>query len=90
MNIDSRYSVWLLATLNARSSFNKDPACFVDVTNLPTAPDEIRFRHPTAQGTQVVISITTNGAMSHVGSSEVDSDSLRGEGRSKQSESVLG
>ncbi|KAL4257139.1 hypothetical protein AB1N83_012001 [Pleurotus pulmonarius] len=68
------YSVWLLATLNARSSFNKDPACFVDVTNLPTVPGEIRFRHPTVEGTQVVISITTDGVTSHVERSEVDSD----------------
>ncbi|KAL4263932.1 hypothetical protein AB1N83_007853 [Pleurotus pulmonarius] len=83
------YSVWLLATLNARSSFNRDTACFVDVTSLPTVPCEIRLRHPTAEGTQVVISIATYGAMSHVESSEVDSDSPRGEGRSKQSEGVL-
>ena len=46
-------------------------------------------RHPTVEGTQVVISIATDGVTSHVESSEVDSDSLRGEGRSKQSEGVL-
>ncbi|KAG9225252.1 hypothetical protein CCMSSC00406_0007083 [Pleurotus cornucopiae] len=84
------YSVWLLATLNARSSFNKDPSCFVDVTNPPTVPGEIRFRHPTVEGTQVVISITTGGVTSRVESLEAESDSLRGDDRGKQSEVVLG
>ncbi|KAL4260071.1 hypothetical protein AB1N83_010887 [Pleurotus pulmonarius] len=53
------YTFWLLATLNARSSFNRDlPAC-VDVSNLLSA-GELRFKHPTAEGTEVVISVTTS------------------------------
>lgn len=62
----------------------------MDVTNPPTVPGEIRFRHPTVEGTQVVISITTDGVMSRVESLEGESASLRGDDGSKQREGVLG
>ncbi|KAG9225242.1 hypothetical protein CCMSSC00406_0007073 [Pleurotus cornucopiae] len=66
------YSVWLLATLNARSSFNKDLPSFVDADSLPTAPGELHFKHPTAEGTEIVISITNNGVTSRGGALEVE------------------
>ncbi|KAF4596956.1 hypothetical protein EYR40_007406 [Pleurotus pulmonarius] len=54
------YTVWLLATLNSRSTFNQDLPSFVDMSNLPTVPGEIRFKHPTIEGTEFVVSVTTN------------------------------
>ncbi|KAL4258162.1 hypothetical protein AB1N83_012364 [Pleurotus pulmonarius] len=54
------YTVWLLATLNSRSTFNQDLPSFVDMSNLPTIPGEIRFKHPTIEGTEFVVSVTTN------------------------------
>ena len=74
--MDPRYAVWLLATLNARSSFNKDLPSFIDMSRLPTAAGEMRFKHPMVEGTEIVISITSNGATSDGGSLYVGSMSI--------------
>ncbi|KAL4260068.1 hypothetical protein AB1N83_010894 [Pleurotus pulmonarius] len=66
------YAIWLLATLNARSSFNKDLPSFIDMSRLPTAAGEMRFKHPMVEGTEIVISITSNVVTGHDGSSDTD------------------
>ncbi|KAF4570899.1 hypothetical protein EYR36_001833 [Pleurotus pulmonarius] len=81
------YSIWLLATLNARSSFKKDLPSYVDVTNLPAVPGEIRFRHPTVEGTEVVISIATHAVMSQDESLE-ETGSPSGYKQGKQGEEL--
>ncbi|KAF4596914.1 hypothetical protein EYR38_008305 [Pleurotus pulmonarius] len=82
------YAIWLLATLNARASFNAGLSSLVEITNLPTTPGELRFRHPTMEGNEVVISINiaNDGVASRGGDLEAESDAesaleLRGTGK---------
>ncbi|KAF4562942.1 hypothetical protein EYR36_003375 [Pleurotus pulmonarius] len=60
----SLYTVWLLATLNARPALDKGIPSFVDPDGLPSAPGELRFRHPTVDGAEVVISVVSKAEAS--------------------------
>lgn len=67
-----RYTAWLLATLNAHPPLDKDVPSFVDPGGLPSAPGELRFKHPTVDGAEVVISVMSKAGASHGASDEAE------------------
>lgn len=68
----SLYTAWLLATLNAHPPLDKDVPSFVDPGGLPSAPGELRFKHPTVDGAEVVISVMSKAEANHGASDEAE------------------
>ncbi|KDQ32260.1 hypothetical protein PLEOSDRAFT_165527 [Pleurotus ostreatus PC15] len=68
----SLHTAWLLEILNARTALDEDVPSVVDPSGLPSAPGELRFKHPTVDGAEVVISVMSRSGASHGASDEAE------------------